>query len=204
MPLRDGFQTRCKMKILNIHKRFGNKLIFTGESFHFENGKVTYILGESGIGKTTLLRIIAGLDKEFDGDIQNASERISYVFQEPRLFPNLTVKENIEISSNDSPYTTMEILKILELENEAQALPSSLSGGMKMRVAIARAIFNNGELFLMDEPFSALDEELKARILPKIFEILKGKTVIIISHNQEEANNYSDNIINFNTSLNHK
>jgi len=190
------------MKINNLYKRFGEKRIFNGESFDFADGKVNYILGESGIGKTTLLRIIAGLDKSFKGEFVDVSDKISYVFQEPRLFPNLTVEENIKIVSEESHHSITDILKILELENEIYALPSSLSGGMKMRVALARAIYSDGELYLMDEPFGALDEDLKARILPQIFNLLKGKTVIIISHNLEEANLYSDNIINFNTILN--
>ncbi len=192
------------MKINNLYKHFGNKKIFNGECFSFDEGKITYILGESGIGKTTLLRILAGLDKDFKGTFENKSDKISYVFQEPRLFPNLTVEENIKIVCENSHHSVDEILKVLELENEASALPSSLSGGMKMRVALARAIYNDGDLFLMDEPFGALDEDLKARMLPRIFGLLRGKTVIIISHNLEEANVYSDNIINFNTLLNQK
>ena len=189
------------MKINNLYKRFGDKQIFNGESFSFDEGKITYILGESGIGKTTLLKIIAGLDNDFKGDFSEKSDNISYVFQEPRLFPNLTVSENVTISCDSSKHTVGELLSLLELENEANALPSSLSGGMKMRVAIARALYNDGDLFLMDEPFAALDEDLKLRILPKLFLLLKGKTIVIISHNIEEAKAYSDCIINFNSQL---
>ena len=78
---------------------------------------------------------------------------------------------------------------------EKDALPDTLSGGMKMRVALARAIYNDADLFVMDEPFSALNDELKERILPKIFTCLKGKCVIIVSHNVEEAKTYADTII---------
>ena len=86
--------------------------------------------------------------------------------------------------------------EILELENEASSLPASLSGGMKMRASIARALYHDGDVYLMDEPFAALNDELKARALPKIFELLKGKTVIIVTHNVEEANKFADKIIN--------
>ena len=189
------------MRINNLHKNFGNKVIFNGESINFEPRMVTYILGESGIGKTTLLKILAGLDKNYKGEIKDGEGRLSCVFQEPRLFPNLTVEENIKIVCEKSRYTVEKILSILELESEAKSLPSALSGGMKMRVSLARAIYNDGDIFLMDEPFAALDEDLKKRILPKIFEILKNKTVIIISHNVNEANIYSDNIINLNSIL---
>lgn len=186
------------MIITNLTKKFGKKHIFDHSEFVFPHGKVTYITGESGRGKTTLLRILAGLDKSYSGKILDGYKKISYVFQEPRLFSSISVKENIEISSQNSKYSVEKLLDLLELSSEANSSVSSLSGGMKMRVALARAIYRDGDLFLMDEPFSALDDELKSRILPKIFEILKGKTIIIVSHNIEEANIYSDSIINLN------
>ena len=183
------------MKILNLTKQFGKKQIFSGKNFEFAIGEITYILGESGAGKTTLLRILAGLDKDYSGKIVNKTDKISYVFQEPRLFPGLTVSENISIVNDNSPYTIEEILDLVELTNEKNAYPDTLSGGMKMRVALARAIYNNADLYLMDEPFSALNDELKERILPKIFDHLKGKTVIIVSHNVEEAKAFASSII---------
>ena len=183
------------MKICNLSKKFDSKVIFDNQSFNFPDGKITYIMGESGCGKTTLLRIIAGLDKKFSGTVESTDYKISYVFQEPRLFPNLTVADNISIVSDNSPFTVEKVLSLVELENEANSLPSTLSGGMKMRIALARAIYNNGDIFIMDEPFSALDDELKSRILPKIFEALRNKTVIIVSHNPGEASMYADEII---------
>ena len=89
---------------------------------------------------------------------------------------------------------TMDVTKAIKA-NEKNAYPDTLSGGMKMRVALARAIYNNADLYLMDEPFSALNDELKERILPKIFDYLKDKTVIIVSHNVDEANAYANTII---------
>ena len=184
------------MKINNLTKRFGSKAVFENASIEFEENKINYILGESGSGKTTLLRIISGLDKSFKGEISPQYTKISCVFQEPRLFPNLTVAENIKITAESSPYTVDDLLKILELEGEADALPASLSGGMKMRVSLARALYYNGDLFIMDEPFGALNDELRQRILPEIFKCLEGKTVIIVSHNVEEAKSYASNILN--------
>lgn len=189
------------MEIINLNKNFASKKIFDNNNFVFEDGKITYILGESGIGKTTILRIISGLDKDFSGTIVGADKRISYVFQEPRLFPNLTVKENITITNELSSLNVVDVLKLVEMENEINSYPTSLSGGMKMRVALARAIYNDGDIFLMDEPFSALDDDLKSRILPNIFKYLKNKTVIIVSHNIEEAQKYANSIINFNSIL---
>ena len=187
-----------KMIIKNLYKNFASKNIFNNTTIEFKDNKVTFITGESGIGKTTLLRIIAGLDKNFKGEIITNNEKISYVFQEPRLFPNLNVEENIKIVAEDSKCEIKDILELVELSNEIYALPSSLSGGMKMRIALARALYSNGDVYLMDEPFSALDDDTKERILPKIFEFLKGKTVIIVSHNIDEAKKYGDNIINLN------
>ena len=184
------------MKIVNLNKRFGKKVIFNDSFFEFEDHKITYITGESGIGKSTLLRILAGLDKDYKGEIITVSSKISYVFQDSRLFSNLTVEENVKIVSESSPYTSDQVLSLVELDDEKYALPSSLSGGMKMRVALARALYNDGDIYLMDEPFSALDDATRERILPKIFEFLKGKTIIIVSHNLIEANKYADKIVN--------
>lgn len=190
------------MKINNLSKSFDNKCVFNNFSCEFLDNKINFIIGESGSGKTTLLRIIAGLDKDFQGTIEGKYGEISVVFQEPRLIPYINVLENINIvNKNSTIETTTELLKIFELENELHNMPNLLSGGMKMRVAIARALNYDGNLFLMDEPFSALDEELKARILPKIFEKLSNKTVIIISHNEIECQHYADNIINLNENI---
>lgn len=181
------------MKLENITKSFNGKEIISSLTCDIPDGKVTYIMGASGIGKTTLLRIIAGLDTDFGGNIEKKG-KIAYVFQEPRLFPALTVKENVEIvgGTNDSK----DILSMLELGGCENMMPNELSGGMKMRLSIARALYSNADIYLMDEPFSALDDETKNRIVPKIFAFLKGKTVIIVSHNVEEAASYADNTIN--------
>ena len=186
------------MIIKNLNKKFASKTIFNNATIELEDNKISFIIGESGIGKTTLLRIIAGLDKDYKGEIISNNNKISYVFQEPRLFPNLTVEENIKIVSESSNYTVDDILDSVELNDEKESLPESLSGGMKMRIALARALYSDGDVFLMDEPFSALDTDTKDRILPRVFEQLKGKTVIIVTHNLDEAKKYGDNIINLN------
>lgn len=185
------------MKIANLTKRFGDKLVFDNYSIEIKENKVTYLMGESGSGKTTLLRILSGLDKDYTGNIPRLDE-VSYVFQEPRLFPNLTVQKNIQIVADKSIFSVQDVLKIVELSGEESSLPSTLSGGMKMRVALARALYHNKDFYLLDEPFSALDEEMKDRILPKIFDFFKSnnKTVLIISHDKQEAIEYADDIIN--------
>ncbi|MBO5374283.1 MAG: ATP-binding cassette domain-containing protein [Clostridia bacterium] len=184
------------MKINNLYKAFEEKIIFNDFSIEIPDGKITFIIGESGCGKTTLLRILAGLDSSFSGQIDSSSSRISCVFQEPRLFPAISVLQNIELVEKGNSLPTNEILKLVELDTEENQYPDSLSGGMKMRLSLARALYYNGDMFLMDEPFSALDENMKARIIPKVLSLLKGKTVIIVSHDMEDVNSYADNIIN--------
>lgn len=187
------------MKINNLSKSFGKKNVFKDLSLNIQDNKITYIMGESGCGKTTFLRILAGLDDKYDGTVDTLSGKISYVFQEPRLFPNLSVSKNISIIANQEKLSIDDVLNIVELENEALNSPSSLSGGMKMRLSLARALYHNGDLYLMDEPFSALDQDMKNRIIPKVLNALKGKTVIIVSHDETEASKYADSIIRFNT-----
>ena len=184
------------MYIKNLTKSFDNKVIFDKFSVEIKEFKVTDILGESGCGKTTLLRILAGLDNDFTGEIP-LLDSVSYVFQEPRLFPLLNVQKNIKIVNDTPVFSIQDVLKIVELEKEELSLPHTLSGGMKMRVALARALYHNKDIYLMDEPFSALDEDMKNRILPQLFSFfaLNKKTVIIVSHDLTEAEKYGDNII---------
>ncbi len=188
------------MEIKNLSKSFGDKVIFDNAYFNIPDNKITFIMGESGCGKTTLLRILTGLDTDFIGEIPKF-ESLSCVFQEPRLFSSLTVEKNISIVKDKASLTVNDVLKILELENEINSFPEELSGGMKMRISLARALYYDGDVFIMDEPFSALDNATKERILPKIFNLLKNKTVIIVSHNYDEANKYADEIINLSSPL---
>ena len=183
------------MIINNLSKSFGDKIIFDNLSLEINDGQITYIMGESGCGKTTLLRILAGLDTSYEGNITPLNN-VTYVFQEPRLFPTLNIKKNIEIVNDNPQVSLQKVLEIVELSGEELSLPNTLSGGMKMRASLARALYHNKDVFLMDEPFSALDEDMKNRIIPKIFEYLKGKTIIIVSHDLNEAQKYSNNIIN--------
>lgn len=182
------------MKITNLNKSFNNKIIFKNASFDFENKKITYIMGESGIGKTTLLRIISGLDTDFTGDL-DATGRISYVFQEPRLFPSLTLIENIKIVNESSSKDPNELLDLVELNGCANMYPHELSGGMKARASIARALYFGADLILMDEPFASIDTEMKNRIAKRIFSLLSEKTVIVVSHDENEAKEFADKIL---------
>ncbi|MDE7161210.1 MAG: ATP-binding cassette domain-containing protein, partial [Anaeroplasmataceae bacterium] len=152
------------IKLTNITKRYEEKIIFDHFSLELPENKITCILGESGVGKTTLLNMIAGLTA-FQGHIE-APEKISYIFQEPRLIPNLTVKENLKLVSKLSEDEEIHtLLSILEIEDKIDTYPNQLSGGEAQRVSIARAFLYDGDMILMDEPFSSLDLSLKYRLI---------------------------------------
>lgn len=185
-------------RVLNLKKIFeiseNEKIIFENMNLEIDNNKITVVLGKSGCGKTTLLRMIAGLEEITYGSIdfynksgEKVKAKIGMVFQESRLMPWLTVKENIEIHGNK--IDTDKYLKMISLEEFKDAYPSQLSGGMAQRVAIARALSYQPDTLLMDEPFSALDyftrEQLQKEII-KVYE--KTETgIIFVTHNIDEA-----------------
>ena len=191
------------LKMNNITFAFDEKNIFKDFSFELKNGEIIALMGPSGCGKTTLLGLSAGLLKPQKGEIINSFEKISYVFQEPRLFPWLTVKENLFAVMNkkekNAEKTVMECLALVDLADAANKYPDELSGGMKSRVSLARALAFGGDLFLFDEPFAALDEELRRKLSQKIKLYLRrrGASAILVTHNREDAELIADRIIMF-------
>jgi len=176
------------MKIA-ISKSYGENSVFQDLSLEIENGTITCVLGESGGGKTTLLNILAGLIP-YEGNVTDVPKTIGYIFQEPRLLPNLTVEENLRYVGG--MYESIEdILQKTELFALRNKRPKELSGGEKQRVAIARAFLSVDKegLLLLDEPFSSLDTALKIR-LSRVFARLwqeKQPTVVFVTHDIEEA-----------------
>ena len=160
--------------------RFGKSTVIDRLSYEFEDGKVTAILGESGVGKTTLLNIIAGLQKPTDGKIITEYGRLSYIFQEARLFPWLSALENVATVSDEK--TAKEMLSLMGLSDSFDKYPTELSGGMKQRVSIARALAYNPDIILMDEPFASLDKERRSAVSDILFDMIRGKTAIIVTH----------------------
>ena len=180
----------------NLNVKFNDRVVLNNLSHTFLKGKISLILGESGEGKTTLLNCIANLIS-YDGSVENSARKTSYVFQEDRLIPNLTVLENLTICA---PHETVEnIEKVLEkvhLFHIRNRYPTSLSMGERQRVSIVRAFINNPDLLLLDEPFSSLDIKNKILCENLLFDLLKDNnlTVVYVSHDYQRALLFCDEV----------
>ncbi len=190
------------IKLINIEKNFGSKKIYDKFSLNFEEGKINCILGKSGCGKSTLLNIIANIEEVNSGEIIGVPEKIAYVFQEDRLIEWNSIYTNMELpllkfyTKDEREEKIKNILREVELEDYINSYPKELSGGMRQRANIARALLYNGELLLMDEPFKSLDKSSKENII-KIFKknhLEKNNTVIMVTHDINEALSLGDNI----------
>lgn len=192
------------MVVKKLCKRYrtesGEKIVFDNFSAEFKNGKVTAVMGGSGIGKTTLLNCIAKLT-DYDGEITGLGSS-AYVFQEDRLIPDKTVYDNIDfvMQTEDADERKKRIknaLSVTELLSEAFRYPSELSGGQRKRVSLARAFASGRDLMLLDEPLSSLDIGLKFRIFDVMKKVFKSasKTVIMVTHDVDEALTLADEIV---------
>ena len=173
------------LSIDNLSLKYEKNTVIDSLSYNFDIGKVTAILGDSGIGKTSLLNLLAGLTKASEGSVTNRFDRISYIFQEPRLFPWMTALDNVsEVSDED---TAKRYLILMGLGSDLDKYPSELSGGMKQRVSIARALAYSPDLILMDEPFRGLDPDRRREVSDTVFRELDGKTVIMVTHDTADT-----------------
>ena len=180
------------VRLENVSKAFGDKTVLSGFSYEFGEGARYVITGSSGVGKTTLLRLICGLLRPDAGRAEVAEgARVRAVFQEDRLLPWRTVLQNVTLGESDGAYAR-ELLSELGLADEADAFPAALSGGMSRRVAIARALCAKPDVLLLDEPFNGLDPDIKARTAALIFDKMRGKTVITVAHDAEAFAEYTD------------
>lgn len=178
--------------------------VFTDFDMELQDGEFICILGKSGCGKSTLLKCIAGLEEYQNGTIRGEYDSIGYVFQEDRLLNWMSVRDNIKIvlESNNVPEEEQNerieyYLTLVGLDHVAEKYPLQLSGGMKQRVSIARALAVEPQILLMDEPFSSLDEitarELRQSFLDMIQEL--DQSVLFVTHNVSEAVFLSDRIV---------
>ena len=203
------------LELRNINKAFGGKQILTHFSLSIPEKQILAIVGPSGGGKTTLLRMLAGLETIDSGEIYYNGESLAidelekrnllgFVFQDFQLFPHLSVLDNLTLS----PIKTMSmekevaekkargLLEQLGLAGHADAFPFSLSGGQKQRVALARAMMINPEIIGYDEPTSALDPELRLEVEKLILQNKeRGMTQIVVTHDLQFAENIADQIL---------
>ena len=173
------------LKVNNLCKSFSDNEILNGISFSFDESGAYLVLGESGVGKTTLLRIIAGLDTDYTGEIENGGEKnVSFMFQEYRLFPALSALQNVILARRDcSQDEAAALLMRLGFKKEdLKKKPRELSGGMKQRVAFARAITKHSPILLLDEPTKELDKDTASILIDIINEEAKKRLVIVVTH----------------------
>ena len=203
------------LELKNISKKFKDKEILSNFNLKVEENKILAIVGPSGGGKTTLLRMLAGLESIDSGEIIFNGENLllnelekrnllGFVFQDFQLFPHMTVLENLVISpiqtmgikKDEAEAKAIKLLEQLGLENHCNSYPHSLSGGQKQRVALARAMMIEPKIIGYDEPTSALDPELRLEVEKLILQNKKlGITQIVVTHDLQFAENIADDIL---------
>lgn len=175
------------INIKNISFSYGEKAVLNDFSLKLQKGERICLFGESGCGKTTLLRLILGLEKIKSGEIEGINNlKTSAVFQENRLLPFKTILENITLFGADKK-TALYHLEALGIKDTAFLLPSELSGGMERRAAIARALSIDFDLLILDEPFTGLDEANIEAAAEHILKTAEDKPIIIVTHSENEA-----------------
>ena len=181
----------------NVSVNYGNTKVLNDFSITVGKGEQVALMGPSGTGKTTVLKLIANQLRPTNGNVICRANKIGYMFQEPRLVPWLTAAENVNLVLGDTTETLPQAinwLKSLGLGEAINKYPSELSGGMQQRTALARVLAYDADLLLLDEPLSALDEDMADCILSLIKEYTRDKTVILVTHNSNHAKQFADTI----------
>lgn len=202
------------LEIRNLAKKYGNKIILDDFNFDVYRGEFLSLLGSSGCGKTTLLKLIVGIELPTKGQILKDSldvtkktpfeRKVGIVFQNYALFPNMTVFQNVSyalqsqhLPKKERNERVNEVIDLVGLGDHIYKKPSALSGGQQQRVAIARTLVTKPDIMLFDEPMSALDATIKLVLRKELKNIQKklGITMIYVTHDQEEAFALSDRIM---------
>jgi putative hydroxymethylpyrimidine transport system ATP-binding protein len=197
------------IRISQAELRFGGTTVFSGLDLVVEGGRWTAVLGASGVGKTSLLRLVAGLTDgaTISGEVvaddgKPLAERVAYMAQQDLLLPWLDAVSNVALPARlrkgavdaADREKAMAYLDLVGLADDAGKLPAELSGGMRQRVALARTLFLERDIVLMDEPFSALDAITRFRLQGEAVRLLSAKTVLLITHDPQEALRLADRI----------
>ena len=203
------------LEINDVSVSFGDTEVLSGISLELESKQLLAVLGASGAGKSTLMRLIAGFDSVGGGSIVLDGETLSdtsktvapekrtigIVPQDSALFPHLNVSQNIGfglsvLSKEAKAERVGELLRLIRMEEFASRMPQELSGGQVQRVALARALAPRPKLVLLDEPFSALDAELRGQLREEVRQVLRaeGATAVLVTHDQEEALSLADRV----------
>jgi len=202
------------ISLKNVTKAYGNDVVISNLNLEIQDGSFTVLVGASGCGKTTTLRMITGLETVTAGDIYLDNDRvndiapgkrdISMVFQNYALYPTMTVEENIEfglvnkkIAKEERKRRIKEVSEIVGLTEYLNRKPANLSGGQRQRVALARAMVKEPRVFMMDEPLSNLDAKLRAQMRVELINMHKrmGTTFVYVTHDQVEAMSMADDIV---------
>ena len=186
------------IKAEELNKSFDGRTVIENLSLQVHKGEKIAIMAPSGCGKTTLFRILAGLEKADGGRVQ-VEGSVAFLFQEPRLLPQFSVLENVcaVLDGKDKKKRARDALALVGLRGEEHKYPDELSGGMAQRAVLARALATGRSIFLMDEPFKGLDEQAKKELLTLCKELLMEKTVLLITHDLAEAQALCDKTLTF-------
>lgn len=206
------------IKLVDVHKRFGNLEVLKGVNLHVKEGEKLVIIGPSGSGKSTLIRLMNYLEEPTSGEVYVHNHLMSHkqrafinkihssmVFQQFNLYPHLSVLENLtlgprklkKVSKTEAEALAMQYLKRVGLEQKANVYPSTLSGGQRQRIAIARALTMQNRVILFDEPTSALDPEMVQEVLDVMIELSKEQnfTMVVVTHEMGFAREVADRVI---------
>lgn len=169
----------------DVNVRYADKTVFTHFTHTFSFSGVTALMGASGVGKTTFLRVLCGLEKPESGSVTGFPARFTYLFQEDRLLPWLDALQNVAVVCDEA--SARRALEEVGLGEELHTKPAELSGGMRRRVALARAFAHDSDFLLLDEPFQGLDDSLRAALLPLLRKEALRRPVLFVTHDRREA-----------------
>ena len=194
------------IEVKGLTKSFGSEALLKDFSLEIGEGEIVAVMGPSGIGKSTLLNIIGGLDREYEGSIsydkkifEGIEVPFPFVFQESEsLLPWKSVEDNVRIAGRQLAQEEIDdALKSVGLYEHRRKKPSELSGGMKQRVSLARALVCRSRVLLLDEPFASLDSDMRTKLQLLVKDLCKSKgiTVIMVTHDRSEAEVMADRIV---------